>query len=73
MNIETFREYCLSLGGAKEKLPFKKRLQELLVFYVTDKWFCFFNVEKFDFCDLKCDPLKKSYQLVAAGVSKKSK
>ena len=60
MNIETFRKYCLSFNGAKEKLPFGKAHskydQELLVFYVEDKWFCFVNIEKFDFCDLKCDP-----------------
>lgn len=60
MEIETFREYCLSFDGAMEKLPFEKVTskydKELLVFYVADKWFCFVNVEKFDFCDLKCDP-----------------
>ncbi|WP_374726377.1 MmcQ/YjbR family DNA-binding protein [Mucilaginibacter pocheonensis] len=23
-----------------------------------DKWFCFVNIEEFDFCDLKCDPME---------------
>ena len=60
MNIEGFREFCLSLKGAQEKLPFSKSNseydKELLVFYVVDKWFCFVNPDKFGFCDLKCDP-----------------
>jgi predicted DNA-binding protein (MmcQ/YjbR family) len=76
MDIETFREYCLSFDGAKEKLPFEKATskydKELLVFYVADKWFCFVNIEKFDFCDLKCDPqesaeLQAKYQGVRPG------
>ena len=39
MNIEEFREYCLSLGEVKEKMPFGKfaqRFDSLLVFYVLD-------------------------------------
>ena len=76
MDIETFREYCLSFDGAMEKLPFDKATskydKELLVFYVADKWFCFVNVEKFDFCDLKCDPeeskeLQEKYQGIKPG------
>lgn len=30
--------------------------RNVLCFYVGDKWFCFVNVEAFDFCCLKCDP-----------------
>lgn len=60
MNIEEFRAYCLSFGGAQEKMPFDKATSDydrnLLVFYVADKWFCFVNVDVFDFCDIKCDP-----------------
>ena len=60
MNIEDFRAYCLSLKGVTEKMPFGKAASEydrnLLVFSVLDKWFCFVNVDVFDFCDLKCDP-----------------
>ncbi len=62
MNIEDFREYCLSFKGAREKLPFKKANSEydknILVFYVGNKWFAFVNIDKFDFCDLKSDPIE---------------
>ena len=58
MNIENFREYCLSFKGVTEKFAFGKATSEydrnLLVFYVLDKWFCFVNVEVFDFCTIKC-------------------
>lgn len=60
MNIEDFRSYCLSLKGVHEKMPFEKAVSEydrnLLVFCVADKWFCFVNIDVFDFCNLKCDP-----------------
>lgn len=60
MNIEDFRAYCLSFKGVTEKMPFGKVASEygrnLLVFSVLDKWFCFVNVEVFDFCDIKCAP-----------------
>lgn len=60
MNIEEFREYCLSFKGVSEKMPFGKATSEydrnLLVFSVADKWFCFVNVDVFDFCTIKCDP-----------------
>ena len=60
MNIEDFRDYCLSFKGVTEKMPFGKVASEygrnLLVFSVLDKWFCFVNVEVFDFCDIKCAP-----------------
>ncbi len=50
MNIEEFREYCLSLGEVKEKMPFGKfaqRFDSLLVFYVLDHMFCFVDIEDF--------------------------
>lgn len=60
MNIETFRNHCLSLKGVTEKMPFTKATNEydrnLLVFSIGDKWFCFVNIEVFDFCDLKSSP-----------------
>lgn len=41
-------------------MPFEKATSEydrnLLVFYVVDKWFCFVNVDAFDFCNIKCIP-----------------
>ena len=59
MNIEDFRAYCLSFKGVYDKMPFEKATSEydrnLLVFYVVDKWFCFANIDVFDFCDIKCN------------------
>lgn len=53
MNIEEFREYCLSFKGVHEKMPFPnvpdKYSRDILCFYVADKWFCFVNIEIFDF------------------------
>lgn len=60
MNIEDFRTYCLSFKGAHDKMPFEKAAsgydRNLLVFYVVDKWFCFVNIDVFDFCNIKCTP-----------------
>lgn len=60
MNIEEFREYCLSFKGVYEKMPFpnvtNKYSRDCLCFYVSSKWFCFVNIEIFDFCCIKCDP-----------------
>ena len=62
MNIEEFREYCLSLKGVHEKMPFPnvadRYSRDVLCFYVADKWFCFVNIEVFDFCCIKCDPME---------------
>ena len=33
-----------------------KYSRDVLCFYVADKWFCFVNIEVFDFCCLKCQP-----------------
>lgn len=58
MNVEDFRTYCLSFKGVHDKMPFEKAASEydrnILVFYVADKWFCFANIDVFDFCDIKC-------------------
>lgn len=76
MNIEDFRTYCLSLQGVHEKMPFGKAGsaydRDLLVFSVADKWFCFVNIEVFDFCCIKCDPariaaLRERYEGVKPG------
>lgn len=60
MNIEDFRNYCLSFPGVYEKMPFDKAAsgydRNLLVFYVANKWFCLVNIDVFDFCTIKCDP-----------------
>ncbi len=76
MNIEEFRAYCLSFKGARDKMPFGKATSEydrnLLVFSVTDKWFCFVNIDLFDFCNIKCPPerieeLQERYEGIRPG------
>lgn len=71
MNIEDFRTYCLSFKGVHDKMPFEKAAsvydRNLLVFYVAEKWFCFVNIDVFDFCTIKCDSeeignLKERYE-----------
>lgn len=48
MNIEEFREYCLSLGGVEEKLPFAKMPggDSVLVFYVSGHTFCYCDLNE---------------------------
>lgn len=62
MNVEEFRELCLSFEGAVEKMPFTassdKYARDVLCFYIGDKWFCFVNIAVFDFCCIKCEPDK---------------
>ena len=54
MNVEEFREYCLSLPKAKENAPWTEpQYQNLVTFTVADKWFCLLDLEN-KFCDLKC-------------------
>lgn len=76
MNIEEFRNYCLSLKGVTEKMPFGKVKNEydrnLLVFSIGGKWFCFVNVDAFDFCNLKSSPeesaaLRAEYEGIRPG------
>ncbi len=69
MNIEELREYCLSLKGVEEKMPFNDRV---LVFTVKDKIFCLTNIENYKYVNLKCNPekameLREEYEEVTAG------
>ncbi len=57
-------------------MPFDKVTSEydrnLLVFCVLDKWFCFVNVDVFDFCNIKCNPeqieeLQERYEGIRPG------
>ncbi len=72
MHIEEFREFCLSLPGSSEGTPFakfNKWAESVLVFYVGGKIFCYFNMDTFDACTIKCDPerideLKARYRAV---------
>lgn len=76
MNIEDFRNYCLSFKGVTDRMPFGKATSEydrnLLALYVADKWFCFVNIDVFDFCTIKCAPeqietLQEQYEGIRPG------
>ncbi len=69
MNIEEFRNYCLSLKEAEEKMPFNNRA---LVFTIKDKIFCLTDIDNFEFINLKCKPeiaieLREKYSEVTPG------
>jgi predicted DNA-binding protein (MmcQ/YjbR family) len=55
MNIEQIREYCLSLKGVTEDMPFGN---DTLVFRVMNKIFALTNLEGEIWINLKCDPAK---------------
>lgn len=59
MNIEEFRDYCLSLGDVTEKTPFGRfaaRYDSILVFYVCGHMFCFVDMDDFRYVDLRSTP-----------------
>ena len=59
MNIEDYREFCLSLGdGIEEKFPFTmfKNGEGVLVFYVCGHMFSYFDCDDFKVISLKCQP-----------------
>ncbi len=59
MNIESYRDYCLSLGAdVEEKLPFAKfkNGEGVLVFYVCGHMFSFFDCNDYCVISLKCQP-----------------
>ena len=59
MNIEDYRNYCLSLGDdVEEKFPFTKFKsgEGVLVFYVCGHMFSFFDCDQFTVISLKCQP-----------------
>ena len=69
MNVEAVREFCLSLKGAEEKMPFDDKT---LVFSVSGKMFCATDITTFEFLNLKCDPdeaifLREKYSEVTPG------
>jgi predicted DNA-binding protein (MmcQ/YjbR family) len=60
MNIEEFREYCLSRAGVTEELPFG---DQTLVYKVMGKIFALTSLDQEVFSvNLKCDP-EKAIQL----------
>jgi len=70
MNIESFREYCLSKKGANESFPFDNKT---LVFKVLDKMFALTSVDSiFLSVNLKCNPnkaieLREKYSFINPG------
>ena len=53
MNVESLREYCLSLPLATEDFPFD---ETTLVFRVVGKIFAMLDLERPDVVSLKCNP-----------------
>lgn len=69
MNIESLREYCLSLPNVEEKMPFD---ETILAFLIGGKIFCLTSIDTFDFINLKCDPekaiaLREEFSEITAG------
>lgn len=55
MNIEEFREYCLSKAGVTEEFPFDEKT---LVYKVMGKMFTATDIDMFNSINLKCLPEK---------------
>lgn len=69
MNIEQFRDYCLSYPGVTEEFPFDS---QTLVFKVMGKMFALTDVDNFVSINLKCDPdravlLREEFEEVIPG------
>ncbi len=69
MNIESYREFCLSLPHTTEKMPFGPNV---LVFYIGGKMFSLVDIESFEFINVKCEPekaiaLRAEYEEVQPG------
>jgi predicted DNA-binding protein (MmcQ/YjbR family) len=69
MNIESFRDFCLSKKGVTEEFPFDELT---LVFKVMGKMFALTGVDNFRSINLKCDPewaidLREKYHAILPG------
>jgi predicted DNA-binding protein (MmcQ/YjbR family) len=53
MDIEEYRDFCLSLRGAGESTPFD---DDTLVFKVGGKMFSYASISDFRWFNVKCDP-----------------
>lgn len=71
MNVQEFQSYCLSLPNVHESTPFDgfyhNKDHSFLTFFVGEKMFCYFDINTFDRCTIKCDPdqipeLKEKYK-----------
>jgi len=57
MNIEAYRDYCLSKKATNESFPFDKFDKQVLVFKVLNKMFAVTRLNSEEFIAyLKCDP-----------------
>lgn len=69
MNIEAYRNYCLSKKGVTEELPFD---DTTLVYKVKGKMFALTNLDHFESINVKCDSivasqLRETYSGVTPG------
>jgi predicted DNA-binding protein (MmcQ/YjbR family) len=69
MNIEEYRDFCLSLPGTTEETPFGP---DTLVFKVGGKIFALTNLQTFESFNVKCEPeraveLRERYDYVLPG------
>jgi predicted DNA-binding protein (MmcQ/YjbR family) len=69
MDIESLRNYCLSLPHTSEGFPFDNKT---LVFKVAGKMFALTGIEEFNSVNLKCEPeraisLREQYPCVKPG------
>lgn len=58
MNIEEYRNYCLSLGDVEERMPFGAfhAASGVVAFYVGGHIFSYFDADRFSVVNLKCQP-----------------
>ena len=55
MNIEEYRDFCMSMKGVTEEFPFD---EQTLVFKVMGKMFALTDVDDFESINVKCEPEK---------------
>jgi predicted DNA-binding protein (MmcQ/YjbR family) len=73
MDIEQFRDYCLSFENTSEKMPFEgffRNSKSILVFYTGSKMFCLFDIDSFESITVKCksseiEELKEKYSAIS--------
>lgn len=69
MDIEQYREFCLSKPGTTDGLPFGP---EVLVMKVGGKMFALSSIDNFESINLKCEPeraekLREEYEQIIPG------
>jgi predicted DNA-binding protein (MmcQ/YjbR family) len=69
IDIEYFREYCLTKRGVEEGTPFG---EDILVFKAGGKIFLLCSINEFNFVNMKCEPeyaieLRERYYGVTPG------